>query len=245
MGRRVVLVTGGARRVGRAICVAFARDGADVAVHFRTSAAEADDAALALESEGASAATFQADLTEPAAARALVERVVERFGRLDVLVNSAATFVHRPFLGGDDESWEAAWTTSLATNLVAPARLARAAAGHLAERQGVIVNLIDINATMAWAGYTAHGASKAGLAHLTRSLSVALGPDVRVNGISPGIALFPPDMPAEEQQKIIDKTSLARAGTAEDIAEAAVFLASQNYTTGTVLPVDGGWSVPR
>jgi len=245
MANSVVLVTGGHRRVGRAISLAFAAAGYDVAVHFRSSEADARTTAGVVRERGGAAATFHADVTDRDQARGLIENVAGHFGRLDVLVNSAATFAQAPFLDASDDEWERAWEVSLATNLVAPARLARLAAPHLAAAQGTIVNLIDINANLAWAGYSAHGASKAALAHLTRTLAVALGPEIRVNGVSPGIALFPPDMPEDEQQKLVNKTTLKRAGTAEDIAEAAVFLAGQRYTTGAVLPVDGGWSVPR
>jgi pteridine reductase len=238
------LVTGAGRRIGRAVALACAHAGADVAVHYRTSADAAHEVADAVRAAGRTAAVVAADLTDPNAARALVGRALTALGGLDLLVNSAASFVRAPFLGGDDDAWERAWRVSLETNLVAPARLARYAAPALAARGGAIVNIIDVGATKAWPSYAAHAAAKAGLAHLTRTLAVALAP-VRVNGVSPGIAAFPADMPDEDRSALVDKTALARAGTPEDIAEAVLFLARQRYTTGVILPVDGGWSVPR
>ena len=108
-----------------------------------------------------------------------------------------------------------------------------------------MINLVDVGASMAWPGYAHHTAAKAGLAHLTRTLAVALGPDVRVAGVAPGIAQFPDDMPAAERQELVDKTALGRPGTPEAIADAVVFLAAHDYITGHILTVDGGWSVPR
>ncbi len=242
---KVALVTGAGKRVGRAIALACAGAGADVAVHYRSSSTEAEQVASAVRERGRQGATFQADLTDPDAARRLVEQVVAALGAVDVLVNSAGTFLHANFVEASDAHWEAAWRSSFEINLLAPARLARAAAPSLAARGGAIVNIIEVGATHAWPGYAHHTAAKAGLAHLTRTLAVALGPDVRVNGVSPGIALFPESMPQQERDELIEKTALKRAGTPQDVAAAVVFLASQSYTTGAILNVDGGWGVPR
>lgn len=192
---------------------------------------------------GRRAESFGADVTDPADAARLVEEVVATFGAIDVLVNSAAVFIRSPFLDATDDEFEAAWKQSFETNLLAPARLARAAAPVLKARRGAIVNIIDVGATRAWPSYAHHTAAKAGLAHLTRTLSVALGPEVRVNGVSPGIAMFPDDMPEHQRNALIQKTALERPGTADDIGAAVVFLASQPYITGAILPVDGGWGV--
>jgi pteridine reductase len=242
---KTVLVTGAARRVGRAIALAFADAGADVAVHHRASRADAEAVVAAIGSRGRRARAFAAELTDPRQAAALVADVVAELGGLDALVNSAASFVRAPFVGGADAEWERAWRVSVDTNLVAPARLARLAAPGLAARQGVIVNLLDIAAMTAWPAYAHHGAAKAGLEHLTRALAIALAPDVRVVGVSPGIAEFPHDMPEPERRRLIEKTALRRPGRPEDVAEAVLFLAGQRYTTGVVLPVDGGWSIRR
>jgi NAD(P)-dependent dehydrogenase (short-subunit alcohol dehydrogenase family) len=242
---KVALVTGASHRVGKAIALACAAAGADIAVHYRSArdgALATVDAAIEI---GRRAQSFQADVTDAGEARRLIDEVVATFGGVDVLVNSAAVFIHHSFTAGDDAEWERAWRTSFETNLLAPARLARLAAPSLRQREGVIVNIVEVGATHAWPGYAHHTAAKAGLAHLTRTLAVALGPQIRVVGVSPGIAQFPDEMPDDERRALIAKTALERAGTPEDVAEAVVFLAGQGYTTGAILNVDGGWSVPR
>lgn len=242
---KVALVTGAGRRVGAAIAIACAEAGADVAVHYRSSRAGAADTVAAVRAAGRTARAFHADVTEPAEARELIRAVSDTLGGIDVLVNSAALFVHHGFTDGDDAAWERAWRASFETNLLAPARLARLAASSLRARRGVIVNLIEVGATHAWPGYVHHTAAKAGLAHVTRTLAVALAPEVRVVGVAPGIAQFPDSVSPAERRALIDKTALGRAGTPADVAEAVVFLAGQGYTTGAILAVDGGWSVPR
>ncbi len=242
---KVVLVTGGGVRVGRAISLACAREGASVAVHYRSSLEAAAAAVAEIEALGVAAQHFAADLVVPDDARRLVDRVVEQFGGIDVLVNNAATFVRASFDGGDEQAWERAWRTSFETNLLAPARLVRYAAPSLRARCGVVVNLIDVGASLAWPDYAHHTAAKAGLAHLTRTLAVALGPEVRVAGVAPGIAAFPADMPVEERNELVGKTALRRPGTPQGIASAVTFLAAHDYITGQILTVDGGWSLAR
>ena len=245
LANRTVLVTGAAHRVGRAIAEGCARAGANVAVHYRRSESQAHQVVDYIKGLGRRSAAFGADLTDPGAARSLVADAVRFLGGLDVLVNNAASFVQVPFCDSDEERWERAWVDSLQTNLVAPARLARLAAKPLRRCRGVIVNIVDVGAQLAWPGYAHHTAAKAGLAHLTRTLAIALAPDIRVVGVAPGIAEFPASYTQEQRNKLIAKTALGRPGSAVDIAQAVVFLACQDYTTGVILPVDGGWSIPR
>jgi pteridine reductase len=242
---KVILVTGAGRRVGSAIALACADVGADVAVCFRTSRDGANRTAAAVRERGRAGETFQADVSAPREAKRLVDEVIARFGAIDILVNSAAIFARHPFEGGDDAAWEKAWRSAIDTNLIAPARLARLAAPALRARHGAIVNIIDVGASLAWPGYAHYTAAKAGLLHLTRTLAVALAPDVRVNSVSPGIAAFPDDMPEQERQALVARTALDRPGTPADVGAAVVFLASQPYLTGIDLAVDGGWSVRR
>jgi NAD(P)-dependent dehydrogenase (short-subunit alcohol dehydrogenase family) len=238
---KVALVTGGARRVGRAIAMELGLAGASVAIHYRASDKDADAVAADLALEGAYARSFAADLADGAACKNLVEAVVGWKGRLDIVVNNAAVFPRVPFLGGDDTAWESAWAEALDVNVLAPARIVRAAAPALAASgTGVVVNMIDIAAQQAWPAYTAYGSSKAALAWLTRTLAVALAPKVRVCGIAPGIAEFPDDMSAEIRERLVAKVPLARAGSPEAIARAVRFLVEHDYITGTILPVDGG-----
>jgi len=242
---KVVLVTGGAKRVGRAIALACATAGADIAIHYRSSKVEADELVAIIRTKGRAACAFAADLSDAGECAALRDAVVAEFGALDVLINNAASFEHAAMVGGDDAQWERAWTVSLQTNLIAPARLARLFADSLRARSGAIINLIDIAGTLSWPGYLAHGASKAALAHLTRGLAVALGPEVRVNGIAPGIAIFPDHMDQAERDALVSRTTLKRPGNADLVAELVAFVAGHDYISGAVIPVDGGWSVPR
>ena len=241
---KVVVVTGGAKRVGRAITLQCAQSGADVLIHYRRSEAEALATAEEVRALGRRAVTISRDLTERSAATDIVA-AAGSLGGIDVLVNSAASFARCNFLEASDDDWEGAWETSYETNLLAPARLARAAAPILAQRRGTIVNIIDVGARLAWPAYAQHTACKAALGHLTRTLAVAFAPQIRVVGVSPGIAEFPDDYSEQMKAAALERTPLGRPGTPEDIAQAVVFLASQPYTTGVVLAVDGGWSIPR
>lgn len=240
----VVAVTGGARRVGRSIVTAFAKRGFRVALHYNSSAKAANELVESLSNDGADIHAFQADLTVARACAELRDAVLNHFSRLDVLVNNAASFSPMGICGGQDSAWEDAFTKSLSTNLVAPVRLTRLFADALRLSKGAVVNLCDIGGRSAWPEYALHGVSKAGLEHATKTMAVALGPAVRVNGTAPGIAIFPSDMSEADRLSLVEKTALNRAGTAEDIAEAVLFLATQTYTTGAILPVDGGWSIP-
>ena len=237
-----VLITGGARRVGAAIGRTLHGAGANLVVHYRKSANEV--AQLADELNGAragSVVTFQADLLDLPKLPALVEFAVRSFGALDVLVNNASTFY--PTKIGEITS--AAWDDLLGTNLKAPLFLSQAAAPALKNSSGLILNIVDIHALRPLRNYTVYCAAKAGLHMLTRSLAKELGPEVRVNGISPGPVLWPEsDGDSATRAKIIQRTILQKMGTPDDIARTALFFASQApFITGQILAVDGGRSV--
>lgn len=238
---QVVLVTGGARRVGASIARRLHAAGAAIALHYRVSA----DAAAQLAEElnalrPESAAIFPADLLDTSALLALVEAVHRRFGRLDALVNNASSFFPTP-LGKIDA---AAWDDLVGTNFKAPLFLAQAAAPYLAERGGAIVNITDIHAERPLPGYPLYCAAKGALLVLTRALAIEMGPAVRVNAVAPGAILWPEDgqLPAGQlRQDIIEHTLLKRQGAPADIAGAVYFLlAEATYITGQVLNVDGG-----
>jgi pteridine reductase len=241
---KAVLVTGGAKRVGAAICRRLHAAGASVLVHYRSSAAEA----RALESEllarrPGSVALAQADLLNVRAAPELVKQAVKSFGRLDALVNNASSF-YPTVLG---EITEKAWDDLVGTNLKAPLFLAQAAARELKKTHGCIVNIIDIHAEIPMRNHVVYNAAKGGLAALTRALARDMGPEVRVNGVSPGTILWPEgDIWQDEvaRQRIINQTALKRIGEPDDIAKAVEFLiVSAPYVTGQILAVDGGRSV--
>lgn len=241
---KVALVTGGALRVGRAIVLELARAGCRTAIHYRSSRDEALRLANAIAADGGEAATFAGDLNDPQTWQRLIAEVVERFGRLDVLVNNASAFLSD---ASDtiDRFDLAHWERMLRLNLIAPAGLCHHARPHLAaNRCGRIINLCDISVERPWSEHLAYCASKAALVCLTRALAKALAPDVTVNGVSPGIAIFPDSYPQEQRDRLTARVPLRRAGTPEDIARAVRFLAeSGDYVTGQILNVDGGRSV--
>lgn len=241
LGGQTALVTGGARRIGAALVRALHAQGANVIIHCRQSRAEAE--ALADELEAArpgSTAILTADLRDPDACTSLARAAVERWGRLDILVNNASTFYPTPV----GEMDAAAFDDLIGSNLRAPAFLAQAAAPALRERRGRIVNLADIHALRPLDRHPVYCAAKAGLVMLTRSLARELAPNVRVNAIAPGSILWPEgpggDDPAT-RAAVLEATPLATQGTPADIASALLYLVRDaGFVTGQVLAVDGG-----
>ncbi len=240
MQGKIVLITGGAKRVGAAICRRLHAAGASLMLHYRASAGEARLLQAELNHIRAnSVALIQADLLELGKLPKLVEQTVETYGRLDALVNNASSFFPTPV---GDISAEA-WDDLIGTNLRAPLFLAQAAAPALKKTQGAIVNIADIHAERPLKNYVVYSTAKAGLIGLTRSLARELAPEVRVNAIAPGPILWPDDPSFDElsRQRIISHTPLRREGTPEDIAKAVQFLlADAPYVTGETINVDGG-----
>ena len=241
---KVVLVTGGAKRVGAAICRRLHAAGATLMVHYRSSAAEARALVSELNAQRAdSVALTQADLLKAASFTGLIKETVRTFGRLDALVNNASSFY--PTAVG--EITEKAWDDLMGTNLKAPLFLSQAAARELRKTHGCIVNIVDIHAEVPMKNYVVYNVAKGGLLALTRSLARELGPEVRVNGIAPGTILWPDDDTWQDEvarQRIINQTALKRIGEPDDIAKAVEFLiAAAPYVTGQVIAVDGGRSV--
>lgn len=237
-----VLITGAAKRLGAAIARGFHAEGAQVAIHFRGSAAAAEQLCDEFNAaRGNSAITIGGDLLDTANLPEIVGRTVAAFGRLDVLVNNASSFYPTP-LGTISLSQ---WNDLIGTNLQAPLFLAQAAAPHLRQSQGLILNMIDIHAQRPLAAHPVYSTAKAGLAMLTRSLARELGPQIRVNGIAPGPILWPEGgIDADLQKEIIAKTQLKRSGSPDDIVRTVLFFAKDApYITGQILAVDGGRSV--
>jgi len=240
---KAVLITGAARRVGAEIARTLHAEGANLALHYRSAAAEAQ--ALVAEFNAArpgSALAFQADLLETDHLARLVADVAEHFGRLDALVNNASSFFATPIGSIGEREWD----DLLGTNLKAPLFLAQAAATHLAVARGAIVNITDIHAERPLKNYALYCTAKAGLAGLTRALALELAPHVRVNAIAPGPILWPENgaFDAAAQANVISRTLLKRGGDPADIARTVRFLlADAPYVTGQILAVDGGRSV--
>jgi len=236
------LITGGARRVGAAIARRLHAAGAAVLIHYRDSEADATSLVAELNAARAkSAAKVKAELLAPIAPRALVGAALESFGRLDLLVNNASSFF--PVALGDIEPSH--WEELIGSNLRAPLFICQQAAPELRKTSGAIVNIVDIHADRPLKGYPVYSIAKAGLAALTRSLAVELGPAVRVNAVAPGAIAWPEDgqFDPAERQRIVATTPLARMGSPEDIAQAVHFLACASYVTGEIIAVDGGRSL--
>lgn len=233
---RVALVTGAGKRLGRHIALRLASEGADVAVHYGKSSVEAQQVVAEIEKLGRRAAAFSAELTEVKSIRNLVTQVAAHFGRLDILVNSAANFLQTNFGETDESTWDA----SLDTNLKAPFFLCQAAAPHLAQSgRGAIINFADIGGLMGWREFLPHSISKAGVILMTRVLAKELGPAVRVNALAPGTITMPGD-PPEWQQDFVQQAPLRRSGRPEEITDAVMFLLTAEFVTGQTLVIDGG-----
>jgi pteridine reductase len=239
---KVVLITGGARRVGAEITRTLHGAGACVLIHYRSSAQAASDLALELNRARPGTAAVQGeDLLSAEAPVNLVNAAIRTFGGLDVLINNASSFAPSPM----GQITRAQWTDLMGTNLQAPLFLAQAAVPSLAERRGLIINVVDIHGLRPLKGYPVYSAAKAGLAMLTRSLARELGPEIRVNGIAPGPVLWPEhDIDEALKREIIGKTALQRHGSPADVARTALFLARDApYITGQIIAVDGGRSI--
>jgi pteridine reductase len=232
---RVALVTGSGKRLGRAVALRLAEEGADVVIHHRSSAAEARDVVAGIEKLGRRPVAIAADLSSVAEIKRLVAETEQRFGRLDILVNSAANFLHAEFEATSEQLWDSA----LDTNLKAPFFCSQAAAPLLKKTRGVIINFADIGGFLGWPGYIPHSVSKAGVIMLTRVLAKTLAPDIRVNAIAPGTITMPGD-PPEWEAEYIKRAPLQRSGTPSDITETVLFLVQSRFITGQVLVVDGG-----
>jgi len=241
---KVVLVTGGAKRVGAAICRRLHGAGAELFVHYRSAQEEARALQAELNAKRMnSLALAQADLLKVSAASELVKAAVKEFGRLDALINNASTF----YFITVGEITEKEWDDLIGTNLKAPLFLAQAAAADLKKNHGCIVNIIDIHAELPMKNHAVYTAAKGGLLALTRALARDLAPEIRVNGVAPGTILWPEDEAWRDEvarQRIINQTALKRIGEPEDIAAAVQFLvADAPYVTGQVIAVDGGRSI--
>jgi len=239
---RLVLITGGARRVGAEIVRVLHGAGANVMIHYRSSAGAANALMDDLNrARPGSAAVHSENLLDPDAADGLVAAALRAFGRIDILINNASTFYATPV----GEVTLAQWDDLLGSNLKAPFFLAQAAAPSLRTQRGLIVNIVDIHALRPLKRHPVYSIAKAGLAMLTRSLARELGPDIRVNGIAPGPVLWPEGGIDEAlKREIIAKTALKRHGTPQDVARAMLFLAKDApYVTGQIIAVDGGRSI--
>ncbi|PWB46113.1 MAG: hypothetical protein C3F12_08625 [Candidatus Methylomirabilota bacterium] len=238
---RVALVTGAARRVGRAIALALAGRGADVVIHYKSSADEANEVVQAVERLGRRASTIQADLAESDQVEMLADCAVKAFGKIDVLVNSAAIFRRTPL----DRLTVGEWEQFLRVNVTGPFFLTRRL-GLLMRQQGSgkIINIADVAGIRPWADFLPYSISKGMVIAMTQGLAKALAPEVQVNAVAPGTVLPAEGYDEQERASIIRRTPLKRIGDPADIAQTVLFLVEgSDFITGQVVVVDGGRSI--
>jgi 3-oxoacyl-[acyl-carrier protein] reductase/pteridine reductase len=234
---KTALITGGAIRVGKAITLALAQSGANVVINYNRSANEAEKTCQQARALGVEAIAVQADVGRLHDVEWLVGSAVERFGGVDILINSASLWRKTPFPMDDYEDWH------LVTNILINGSLycANTVAPFMLERgEGVIVNIIDLAAFEPWPNFIAHCVGKTGLLALSRQLALELAPSVRVNAVAPGPVLPPPDYSKARIDRTARKTLLNRWGEPQDVADAVLFFVEAKYVTGDVLFVDGG-----
>ena len=234
---KVALVTGGAKRVGKAIVLALAARGCKLVVHYHTSQTEAEETVRELLVSGHDALALQADITQEVEVDRMIEAAVTRFGRIDVLVNNAAVFFRTPVDTVTIEDWEQVMNVNLTGTFLCAHKIG------LRMRQwgwGHIINMADVAGLRPWADYIPYSVSKACVLTFTQGLAMELAPQVMVNAVVPGPVLFQEGTPAEVQQREINKTLVKRAGTPEEVAQVVVFVAESDYSTGSVFHVDGG-----
>ncbi len=230
------LVTGGARRIGRAIALALAEAGADVCITYLKSKDEAARTAKEIESLGCRALAVECDVRSEASVRRAIAETMGKFERLDVLVNNAAVFETTPLDGITLDEWDAVFET----NARGPFLVAREALASLRAAEGRIVNIGSLGGINAWAGHAHYCASKAALHSLTQSMAKAFAPEVSVNCVAPGFVELDGRLD-EVTERFAAKTPMGRNGTAEDVAQAVLFFATgPRFVTGQVLVVDGG-----
>ncbi len=239
---QVALVTGAGRRIGREIALTLARGGANVIVNYSQSSAGAQATVREIRACGVHSLAIRADVARPAQVAAMFRRAGKDFGALDILVNNAGIFFPQRW----DRLTEKDWDRILGINLKGAFFCAQAAAKLMLKRKrGRIINISSLGGIQAWPGYLHYCCSKAANIMLTRCLAKALAPHIQVNSVAPGTILFPDEERTPEIRKIISATPLKKAGTAQDIAQMVLFLATRaDFITGQIFAVDGGKSVP-
>jgi 3-oxoacyl-[acyl-carrier protein] reductase/pteridine reductase len=233
---KTALVTGGARRIGRGIALALAQAGADVAITFRSSRAEADETARDVQSLGRNSVAIECDVRSEDSVRTAVAATMDRFGRLDLVINNAAVFESAPL----DSLTLDQWNVAFETNARGPFLVVREALSHLRAVEGRVVNIGSLGGIHAWAGHANYCASKAALHSLTQAMAKAFAPQVSVNCVAPGwIELDESDR--SQAAHFAAKTPMGRNGKVEDVAQAVLFFAAgPHFITGQILVVDGG-----
>lgn len=234
---KIALVTGGARRIGKAIVLALAERGCTLVVHYHQAERAAHATTRALRNAGHEATAVRANLSREAEVERMIAHAVDRFDHIDVLVNNAAIFFRTPIDTLDFDDWQRVMDVNLNGSFLC----AHAVGLRMkAWGWGHIVNIADVAGQNPWADYVPYSVSQAGLLALSQGLAVELAPEVMVNAVVPGPVLFDAETPADVRRREIGKTLLKRAGTPADVARLVVFVAESDYSTGAVFSVDGG-----
>ena len=234
---KVALVTGGAHRVGKAITMMLAKAGAHVVVNYYSASTEAEQTVAEAQALGVHARAIQCDVAEWTEVQSMADTIIEEFGGVDIIVNSASLFDKMPFPTDDLSTWHRVTAVSIdgpfyVCNALAPSMLARGG--------GSIVNIVDLSAWEPWVNFTAHSVSKAALLAFTKQLALELAPTIRANAVAPGPVLPPPNYDEKQAEKTARRTLLRRWGTPEDVAFAVRYLLEAEYVTADVITVDGG-----
>ncbi len=234
---KVALVTGGAKRVGKATVLALAQRGCKLVVHYHTSQTEAEETVRELQNAGHEALALQADISREIDVDRMIEQALEHFGRIDVLVNNAALFYRTPIDTVTFDDWEQIMDVNVDGTFYCAhkigLRMKEWGWGH-------IINMADVAGQRPWADYVPYSVSKACVLAFSQGLAMELAPEVMVNAVIPGPVLFQDDTPQEVQRREIEKTLVKRAGTPEEVAQLVVFVAESDFSTGAVFSVDGG-----
>ena len=239
---KTIFVTGGAKRIGKAIIKVFAKDGWKVIIHYNNSKADAETLADSINAKNADTAFIvQGDLDKADEVNNIISKVDGFVDTVDLLINNASTFYPTPI----DEISENHWEKLIGSNLKGPLFLIQGLKEKLKRSNGSIINITDTNLTKGVANYSIYSAAKAGLEAVTKGLARELAPEIKVNAIAPGAMLEPPDVTWTEEQKnkVIESIPLKRMGSEKDIANAVKFLAHSEYITGQIIKVDGGRSL--
>ena len=237
---KIALVTGGAKRVGKAIARALAARGCHLVVHYHRSQAQAQETVCDLRAAGHRALAVRADITKEDQVEAMIEAATAHFGRIDILVNNAALFYRTPVETLTTEDWERVMDVNLTGTFLCAHKIG------LRMREwgwGHIINIADVAGERPWTDYIPYSVSKACVLTFTQGLAMELAPQVMVNAVIPGPVLFQEDTPDDVRQREIDKTLVKRAGSPQDVAQVVVFVAESDYSTGASFHVDGGRSL--
>ncbi len=237
---KTALITGGAHRVGKAITLMLAQAGANVVINYHRAADEAQATLATAEALGVTALALQADVADRLAVAQMVAAITERFGGVDMIVNSASYFGRTPFPSSEPdiyERWERVTRILIdgpffICNMLAPGMLARGG--------GAIVNIVDLSVEQPWPDFTAHAVGKSGLLALTRQLALELAPTIRVNAVAPGLVMPPPNVSERRQAAMAERNLLQRWGSPDDVAKAVQYLLQADFVTGETLMLDGG-----